>query len=147
RYAELVKKDYVTREEYDKFKSGAEAARAVVSADRAAVQNAQLQLAYCQIRSPLDGRTGSVQVQTGNLVKANDTTPLVTINQITPVYVTFAVPESQLGDLRARGLGNVPVSASPQQGGRTPQDGKRTSIDNADDAQTGTITVKADSSN
>jgi multidrug efflux system membrane fusion protein len=143
RYAELVKKDYVTREEYDKFKSGAEAARAVVSADRAAVQNAQLQLAYCEIRSPLDGRTGSVQVQTGNLVKANDTTPLVTINQITPVYVTFSVPEAQLGDVRARGLGNVPVSASPQQGGAPVQGGKLTFVDNAVDPQTGTITLKA----
>jgi len=111
RYAELVKKDYVTHEEYDKFVSGAEAARAVLAADRAAVQNAQLQLAYCEIRSPMNGRTGSVQIQMGNLVKANDTTPLVTINQITPVYVTFSVPESQLGDVRARGLGNVPVSS------------------------------------
>jgi multidrug efflux system membrane fusion protein len=143
RYAELVKKDYVTREEYDKFVSGAEAASAVVAADRAAVQNAQLQLAYCQIRSPLDGRTGSVGVQMGNLVKANDTTPLVTINQITPVYVTFAVPEAQLGDVRARGLGNVPVSAVPQQGGAGVQGGKLTFVDNAVDPQTGTITLKA----
>jgi multidrug efflux system membrane fusion protein len=143
RYAELVKKDYVTREDYDKFASGAEAANAVVAADRAAVENARLQLAYCEIRSPLDGRTGSLQVQAGNLVKANDTTPLVTINQITPVYVTFSVPESQLGDVRARGLGNVPVSASPQQGGGTPQAGKLTFVDNAVDAQTGTITLKA----
>jgi multidrug efflux system membrane fusion protein len=143
RYAELVKKDYVTREEYDKFASGAEAARAVVAADRAAVENARLQLAYCDIRSPLDGRTGSLQVQAGNLVKANDTTPLVAINQITPVYVTFSVPESQLGDVRARGLGNVPVSASPQQGGGAVQNGKLTFIDNAVDPQTGTITLKA----
>ncbi|HEV7425292.1 MAG TPA: efflux RND transporter periplasmic adaptor subunit [Thermoanaerobaculia bacterium] len=143
RYAELVKKDYVTREEYEKFKSGAEAARAVVAADGAAVQNARLQLAYCEIRSPLDGRTGSLQVQAGNLVKANDTTPLVTINQITPVYVTFSVPESQLGDVRARGLGNVPVSAAPQQGGAPPQSGKLTFVDNAVDATTGTITLKA----
>jgi multidrug efflux system membrane fusion protein len=143
RYAELVKKDYVTREEYDKFRSGAEAARAVVAADRAAVQNAQLQLAYCEIRSPLDGRTGSVQVQMGNLVKANDTTPLVTINQITPVYVTFSVPESQLADVRARGLGNVPVSAAPQQGGAPVQGGKLTFVDNAVDPKSGTITLKA----
>ena len=141
RYAELVKKDYVTREESEKFTAGAEAARAVVAADRAAVENARLQLAYCEIRSPLDGRTGSLQVQAGNLVKANDTTPLVTINQITPVYVTFSVPESQLVDVR--GLGNVPVSASPRQGGGAPQEGKLTFVDNAVDAQTGTITLKA----
>lgn len=143
RYAELVKKDYVTREEYDKFASGAEAARAVVAADRAAVENARLQLAYCEIRSPLDGRTGSLQVHVGNLVKANDTTPLVTINQITPVYVTFSVPESQLGDVRARGLGNVPVTASPQKGGAAEQAGKLTFVDNAVDPQTGTIALKA----
>jgi multidrug efflux system membrane fusion protein len=143
RYAGLVKKDYVTREEYEKFVSGAEASRAVVAADRAAVQNAQLQLGYCEIRSPLDGRTGSLQVQAGNLVKANDTTPLVTINQITPIYVTFSVPESQLGDVRARGLGNVPVSATPQQGGAPVQGGKLTFVDNMVDSQTGTITLKA----
>jgi len=143
RYAELIKKDYVTREEYDKFVSGAEAARAVVAADRAAVQNAQLQLAYCAIRSPLEGRSGSLQIQAGNLVKANDTTPLVTINQIMPVYVTFSVPESQLADVRARGLGNVPVSASPQQGGAPTQGGKLTFVDNNVDARTGTIALKA----
>jgi len=143
RYAELVKKDYVTREEYEKFTSGAEAAGAVAAADRAAVENAQLQLAYCEIRSPMDGRTGSLQVQAGNLVKANDTTPLVTINQITPVYVTFAIPESQLGQLRARGLGNVPVSAMPRDGGNQVDGGKLTFVDNAVDPQTGTIALKA----
>jgi len=143
RYAELVKKDYVTREEYEKFSSGAEAAGAVAAADRAAVENAQLQLAYCEIRSPMDGRTGSLQVQAGNLVKANDTTPLVTINQITPVYVTFALPESQLGALRARGLGNVPVTATPRDGGNQVDGGKLTFVDNAVDPQTGTIALKA----
>jgi len=143
RYAELVKKDYVTREEYEKFSSGAEAAGAVAAADRAAVENAQLQLAYCEIRSPMDGRTGSLQVQAGNLVKANDTTPLVTINQITPVYVTFALPESQLGALRARGLGNVPVTAAPRDGGNQVDGGKLTFVDNAVDPQTGTIALKA----
>jgi multidrug efflux system membrane fusion protein len=144
RYAELVKKDYVTREEYEKFASGAEAAGAVTAADRAAVENAQLQLAYCEIRSPMDGRTGSLQVHAGNLVKANDTTPLVTINQISPVYVTFALPESQLADLRARGLGNVPVAATPRDGGGAQvQGGKLTFVDNAVDPQTGTIALKA----
>jgi multidrug efflux system membrane fusion protein len=147
RYAELVKKDYVTREEYEKFASGAEAARAVAAADRAAVENAQLQLAYCEIRSPMDGRTGSLQVHAGNLVKANDTTPLVTINQISPVYVTFSIPESQLADLRARGLGNVPVTATPRDAGTQinegVQGGKLTFVDNAVDPQTGTIALKA----
>jgi multidrug efflux system membrane fusion protein len=143
RYAGLVKKDYVTREEYEKYSSGAEAARAVVAADRATVQNAQLELSYCEIRSPMDGRTGSLQVHVGNLVKANDATPLVTINQIAPVYVTFSLPESQLAGVRARGLGTVPVDAAPQSGGAPVARGKLTFVDNAVDEKTGTIELKA----
>jgi membrane fusion protein, multidrug efflux system len=143
RYDELVKKDYVTREDYEKFASGAEAARAIAAADRAAVENARLQLAYCEIRSPMDGRTGSLQVQAGNLVKANDTTSLVTINQITPVYVTFSVPESQLSELRMRGLTNVPVAALPQNGGPQIATGFLTFVDNNVNTTTGTISLKA----
>ena len=143
RYAGLVKKDYVTREEYEKWVTGAEAARAVVAADRAAVQNTQLQLSYCEIRSPLDGRTGTLMVHPGNLVKANDTTPLVVINQVTPVYVEFSVPESQLTQLRSLRSANVPVTALPQGGGAPIATGTLSFVDNAIDQQTGTITLKA----
>jgi len=143
RYTELVKKDYVTHEEYDKIVSGSEAAKAVVAADRAAIQNAQLELSYCAIHSPLDGRTGSLQVHAGNLVKANDTTPLVVINQIHPVYVQFSVPEKQLAQLRSRFGGKpVTVTATPQGGAKT-ENGTLTFVDNAVDPTTGTITLKA----
>ena len=141
RYGDLVKKDYVTKEDYDKLVAAAEAARAVAAADRAAAQNARLQRSYCEIRSPLDGRTGSLMVHTGNLVKANDTTPLVVINQIEPVYVQFAVPEQNLGLLRQRA--GAPVDASPQQGGAPIATGTLTFIDNNVDTTTGTITLKA----
>lgn len=141
RYAGLVKKDYVTREEYEKFTTAADAARATVAADRAEVQNAQLQLSYCEIRSPLDGRTGSLMVHAGNLVKANDTTPLVVINQITPVDVEFAVPESQLAELH--NAKKIPVTAMPQGGGAPIATGVLSFVDNAIDQQTGTITLKA----
>jgi multidrug efflux system membrane fusion protein len=141
RYSDLVKKDYVTKEDYDKLVAGAEAARAVTAADRAAVENARLQRSYCEIRSPLDGRTGSLMVHAGNLVKANDTTPLVVINQVEPVYVQFAVPEENLGLLRQR-VG-APVEASPQQGGAPIATGTLTFIDNNVDTTTGTITLKA----
>jgi multidrug efflux system membrane fusion protein len=143
RYAELVKKDYVTKEEYERITSGAEAAKAVVAADRAAVENARLQLAYCNIAAPIDGRTGSLMVHAGNIVRANDTNPLVVINQVMPVYVQFAVPESQLGPLRARGGVGVPVAASPAKGGAPVATGKLSFIDNAVDTATGTITLKA----
>jgi multidrug efflux system membrane fusion protein len=152
RYSELVKKDYVTREEYEKFTSAAAAARAVVAADRASIQNAQLELSYCEIRSPMDGRTGSLQVHPGNLVHASDTTPLVVINQIHPVYVQFSVPESQLRDVQAKvRAGSLPVFVTPQSGGQgSPQAGDAplatgtlTFVDNAVDPTTGTITLKA----
>jgi len=141
RYDELVKKDYVTKEEYDKLVAAAEAARAVVAADRAGIENARLQRSYCEIRSPLDGRTGSLMVHAGNLVKANDTTPLVVINQVQPVYVQFSVPEQNLGLLRQRG--GASVAASPQQGGAPIATGTLTFIDNNVDTTTGTITLKA----
>ena len=143
RYADLIKKDYVTHEEYDRIVAGAEAAKAVVAADRAAIQNTQLELSYCQIHAPIDGRTGSLQVHQGNLVKANDTAPLVVINQVHPIYVQFSIPEAQLSQLRARFAGKpVPVSATPQGGGAA-QNGTLSFVDNAVDATTGTITLKA----
>ena len=141
RYGDLVKKDYVTREEFDKISAGAEAARAVVAADRAAVENARLQLSYCEIRAPLDGKTGSLQVHAGNIVKANDTTPLVVINQVRPINVQFSVPERDLGRLRASGMG-MPVTATPQ-GANILESGKLTFVDNTVDATTGTIALKA----
>ena len=143
RYGDLVKKDYVTKEEYDKMIAGAEGARAVVAADRAAVETAHLQLSYCDIRSPMAGRTGSLMVHPGNIVHANDTNPLVIINQINPVYVQFAIPEAQLGELRARGMSNVPVTVMPQGGGAAIATGRLSFIDNNVDVTTGTITLKA----
>jgi membrane fusion protein, multidrug efflux system len=143
RYAELVKKDYVTREDYDRYTSAAAAARAVVAADRAAVESARLNVSYCDIRSPMSGRTGGLQVHAGNIVKANDPQALVVINQIRPVYVQFAVPEMQLTPLRARGTANVPVVAMAQQGGPPIATGKLSFINNEVDASTGTITLKA----
>jgi multidrug efflux system membrane fusion protein len=147
RYADLVKKDYVTHEDFDRISAAAESAGAVVAADRAAIQTAQLQLAYCEIRSPIDGRTGSLVVHQGNLVRANDTTALVVINQVQPVNVQFAIPERQLADLRARGFQNVPVIATPQGLGAQAETGKLTFIDNAVDSTTGTINLKASFSN
>ncbi len=141
RYADLVKKDYVTREQADQYSAAAEAARATLAADRAAVDTARLQLSYCEIHAPLDGRTGSLQVHAGNLVKANDTTPLVVINQVRPINVQFAVPEAQLTELRATGR-NVAVIAQPQ-GTNKAETGKLTFVDNAVDPSTGTITLKA----
>jgi len=89
----LAEKDIVSRQSLDQVVSTAEAAEALVKADQAAVENLRLQLGYCSIRSPISGRTGSLMIQKGNLVKANDENKsLVTVHQIEPIDVTFAVP-------------------------------------------------------
>jgi len=122
-------------------------AKASVVSDQAAIETAQLNLSYCHIRSPIDGRAGSLLLQAGNLVKANDTTALVNINQLQPVYVTFSAPEQLLPEIRRYSAGrtlsvtgtgvadgtNRPVSAT----------GQLTFIDNTVDSTTGTIKLKA----
>ena len=147
RYAELVAKDYVTHQQYDQAKAGADAAEATVRADMAAFENARLQLDYCSVRSPINGRTGSLLVQIGNVVKANDDRTLVQINQIQPILVSFAVPETNFGEITRRSLaGKLAVLATPQDGG-APARGELTFMDNAVNASTGTIQLKATFSN
>ena len=147
RYGELVKNGYVTRNEYERIAATAQSARAVAAADRAALQSARLQLSYCDIRSPMNGRTGNILVHAGNLVKANDAA-LVSIHQIDPIYVQFSVPQGTLELVRARGaLQALPVTASSQAGGVPLAVGRLTFVDNAVDVSTGTIALKATFSN
>jgi multidrug efflux system membrane fusion protein len=143
RYAELVDKQYVSREQYDQIKTNADAAEAVVEADRAAVENAKVQLSYCYIYSPVNGRVGSLLVNEGNLVRVNDGTPLVVINQINPINVTFAVPEVNLADIqRHMAKLQLQVDATfPSDEGR-PERGKLEFVDNAVDRATGTVKLK-----
>ena len=142
RYASLVEKNLVPRQQYDQFASSAAALEATVQADTAAVENARVQLAYCFIRSPIDGRTGSLLVQQGNVVKANDAT-LVTINQVIPIRVSFSIPEQYLADVRKyKAAGTLKVEAAPQDGKADPVPGTLSFIGNAVDPATGTIQLK-----
>jgi multidrug efflux system membrane fusion protein len=144
RYGDLVQKEYVTREQYDRIASETASAGATVKADEAAVEAARLQLEYCTIRSPLSGRTGSLLVHQGNLVKANDAQPLVVINQIRPIYVSFSVPQAQLPEIdKYRSEGHLGVEAAAAEGGGAPQRGTLSFIDNQIDRTTGTILLKA----
>lgn len=143
RYAELVKKQYVSQEQYDQIRTNAEALEAAAEADKAAVENAKVQLSYCRIYSPLTGRTGSLLVNEGNLVRTNDVTALVTINQINPIYVTFSLPEQNLSEIKKRMAGTtLKVEAiSPDNQDRL-EEGALSFIDNAVDRTTGTIKLK-----
>jgi len=144
RYADLVAKDYVTREQYDRIRTDAAAAQATVAADQAAVDNARLDLDYCSIRSPITGRTGSVLVHEGNLVKANDDKPLLVILQMEPIDVRFAVPQQHLAEIRARAAaGALETSAEIPGSGAPVERGKLSFVDNAVDTATGTIALKA----
>ncbi|MEO8584958.1 MAG: efflux RND transporter periplasmic adaptor subunit [Acidobacteriota bacterium] len=144
RYEQLVKKDYVTKEQASQTTSNAEALRAIVKADEGDVANARLNLSYCTITAPTAGRTGSLLVNAGNLVKANDDKPLVVINQVEPVFVTFAIPEGALADVKKRAAaGKLTVLATPNGAGATASTGELTFIDNTVDTATGTINLKA----
>jgi multidrug efflux system membrane fusion protein len=142
RYASLVEKNLVPRQQYDQFVSSAAALEATVQADTAAVENARVQLAYCFIRSPIDGRTGSLLVQQGNVVKENDAT-LVTIRQVIPIRVSFSIPEQFLAEVRKyKAAGTLKVEAAPQDEKADAVAGTLSFIGNAVDPATGTIQLK-----
>ena len=123
RYEDLVKKDYVTQEQADQQKATAGAAAATVQADEAAVENAKFNLDNTKIRAPIAGRTGGLLVREGNVVHAGGTTPLVVINQISPILVRFPVPATDLPLIQKYGgSGQLPVTAVPGGARQTAQD-------------------------
>src|SRR5216117_3216410 len=144
RYAELVKQDYVTKSDYDAKRANAEALQAVVRADSAAVANAELNLEWATVRAPISGRTGRLLVREGNLVRANAPDPLVTINQIHPILVRFAVPEQHLPDIQRYRRNRLPVLVSPSKEDTTVSEGVLTFVDNSVDTTTGTVLLKAE---
>ena len=158
RYEQLVKEGVVSQTQYDQLRTNSDAlresmradqaaidsARASLESDRAAVDRAKLDLSYCEIRSPITGRAGSLLVHAGNLVKANGDNALVVINQITPAFVTFGVPERQLAAIRRNSSDRkLPVRASLQNDPGKVARGALTVIDNAVDTDTGLIRLKA----
>jgi multidrug efflux system membrane fusion protein len=173
RYEDLYKRGLIPRDQYETATAGAQALQATLQADRAAVDQAKLNLQYTRISAPIAGRTGALNLHEGDLVRANDAMPLLTINQMSPIYVTFSVPGRYLGDIRryhaqkplavearvqpgtvappgssAPGAtptsGGAPSTDTPVPGTPMPVDiGKVTFIDNAVDPTTGTIKLKA----
>lgn len=142
RYKKLFDEGVAPKEQYDQMKANAAAQQASVHADEAAVESAKLQLQYCAIYSPVDGRTGALQVYPGNLVKENDVPVLVVINQIAPLYQDFSVPEQYLGVIKKyMAGGRLQIQATPY-GDTTPEVGYLTFVDNTVDNTTGTIKLK-----
>jgi len=143
RYQDLAQRGIATREQVDQMTTQAASLEATVAADRANVQAAKVQLDYATIEAPISGRTGLLLVHRGNLVRANDTAPIVNINRITPVYVTFAVPEAMLPQFKKfMAARTIRVEARAPNDTSAPSVGKIDFIDIAVDATTGTIKVK-----
>jgi multidrug efflux system membrane fusion protein len=142
RYEGLVKEGIVTRDQYDLLRTTAESFTANVAADRAAIKSARIQLSYCSIRSPVSGRTGTIAQQSGNLVKANDL-PIVTVNQLSPIYATFSIPEKLLAEVKRVMAGNelkIEALIPNEPGSR--ETGTISFLDNAVNSATGTIKLK-----
>jgi membrane fusion protein, multidrug efflux system len=161
RYAGLAAEGVISRDQNESYQTTSQvqdeavradqaalaSAKASVVSDNAAIETAKLNLSYCYIRSPIDGRAGSLLLQAGNLVKANDTTAMVNINQLQPVYVTFSAPEQLLPQIRRYNAeGELAVTATGVADGANravSATGLLTFIDNSVDSTTGTIKLKA----
>jgi multidrug efflux system membrane fusion protein len=156
RYSQLATQGIISREQGDQLRSNADAlgqgmvadraaiesAKAQIEADKANRDNVKVQLGYTAITSPVDGRTGNLAVKQGNVVTANSDS-LITINQVQPIYVTFAVPEARLTDIKEyMARGKLQVDAAPQDGSGQPERGELTFVDNNVDVTTGTIKLK-----
>jgi multidrug efflux system membrane fusion protein len=157
RFEQLSKEGISTRQQEDQIRTAAEVAqhsaaadsatidtiRATLESDRAAVEQAKINLAYCEIRAPISGRTGNLLLHPGNLVKANGDTALVVLNQIKPIFVTFGVPERYLNSVSEQQTRHkLAVDAAPDKGS-VHETGTLSVIDNTVDANTGTIRLKA----
>ena len=143
RYTKLVEAGVVAKEQAEQIQTNHEAMVATVKADRAQVEYARVQLIYTKIDSPIDGRTGSLMLHLGNVVKANPDNPMITINQVNPIYVTFSVPQQVLPEIKQQmAKGKLRVTAIIQGQEDRPETGTLTFVDNNVDLNTGTIKLK-----
>jgi multidrug efflux system membrane fusion protein len=144
RFENLFKRGLIPRDQFETQVATAAALKATTAADEAAVAAARLNLQYTKMVAPASGRTGALLVHTGDLVQANGTAPLVVINQVAPIYVSFAIPGKLLDEIRrAQRSGPLRVSASVTGEDAATEEGRLTFIDNAVDPQTATIKMKA----
>ena len=143
RYANLLKDGLISQADYDTVATQAAALQASMAADRAAIENARLQLQYTRIVSPVAGRTGALLVHEGAVVRVNDAAPLVVINQLSPIDVSFAVSARLLPQLRNGARRDLSVIATPSGDTAVVSEGSLSFLDNAVDPATDTIRLKA----
>jgi multidrug efflux system membrane fusion protein len=143
RYQALAASGFVTTEDYQQRQAACDALQASVRADSATVSGARLNLEWATVRAPIGGRTGSLLLKEGNLVRAGGPEPLVTINEVRPILIRFAVPVTQLSELQQRRGQALEVRARPGREGAPDIEGVLSFIDNHVDSATGTVLLKA----
>jgi multidrug efflux system membrane fusion protein len=158
RYQQLVKEGIVPTQQYEQFRTTSDAlragiradqasiqsSRASVESDKAAVDRAKLDLSYCDVRSPVTGRAGNLLIHVGNLIKANGDNAVVVVNQVTPIWVSFGVPEQYLDAIRRNSANRkLTVTVAPKDSPNQSVQGALSVIDNTVDTSTGTIKLKA----
>jgi membrane fusion protein, multidrug efflux system len=144
RYSNLNVGAMVSQEQIDGVKATAQTLEAQAASADAALATAKLNLGYCSVRAPLSGRTGNLNVHEGDMIRVNDTATLVTVNQLTPIYVTFGLAQQYLATVnRYRAAGTLKVDVSPGTSEEHVTDGELTFVDNTVDPTTGTIKLKA----
>jgi membrane fusion protein, multidrug efflux system len=144
RYTTLLAKDYATRQSVDTQKALVAQLEASIRGDQAAIENAQTQLSYTTITSPLDGRTGMRLIDRGNIVHASDPGGLVVITQVHPISVLFSVPQDHLHDITtAMGKTSLKVFAYSRDDKTKLAEGTLVLVDNQIDTSTGMIRLKA----
>ncbi|MEH2468682.1 RND family efflux transporter MFP subunit [Nitrobacteraceae bacterium AZCC 2161] len=142
RFSDLIGKGATTQVNVDNAKTQADILAGTIQADQSALDNLKVQKSYTLIRAPFAGRISAANVKVGNFVRPADTAPLATINQMAPVYVSFAIPQRVLGDLRdAMAAGSTTVIATIPNSGRS-EDGKVAMVENTVDSTTGMVTVR-----
>src|SRR5436190_6709363 len=143
RYGKLIGQGYQSRQSYDQQKATVDSLKGSLAADAAAIETAKLNLGFADIRAPIDGRTGSRQVDPGNLVQAGQNTALVTITQVRPIFVNFTVPQDQTDRIRTnQAVESLLVVAYGSDDKTELGRGKVTLIENQIDATTGTLKLK-----
>jgi len=144
----LAAKDFASRQQLDQLRANVAATEGTVNADEAQLEAAKIRLSYTLIRAPIDGRIGTIASKIGSSIRPNDTTALMTINQLRPIYVAFAVPQRYLGDVQdAMQAGPLPVTATIPGREHETQSGTVSFIENEVDAATNTLSVKASFAN
>jgi RND family efflux transporter MFP subunit len=143
RQAELMTKNATTQVALQNARTQVNIWRATADSSAANLENLKVQLSYCTIRAPISGRASMAAVKVGNFVRPADPAPLVTINQITPVYVTFSLPQGSLPELREAIAGETATVAAVVPGDSRRAEGQVTMIENAVDAATGMVAVRA----